>query len=679
MLLQLLFLLATAGHAFVDTRSWVGAAYAPAAAPGDMWLGSPFFEAYLPNIDRELGAAARHLKTTAIRVFLHTTVYESPASNLLRNVNTFLDVAASHNIGVGLVLFDACWNTANASATEECLPTAGRHNGCWYESPQAADMTTLDRFLPYVTDVVSTFGNDTRVLWLEIYNEPRAPNADFVFALRDAAYEWTRSMSPANPIISCWDDNVDTEVVDHHDYTPNFASEWRPAVYANVSKGAIITEAGSRWYQPPFVGDYGSTLLVINFLTALSSLEKSGAVPFVPGAMISWELYAGNSHTRWHWGSPDGAAEPAIAWCGNLFPDGTPVSYTEAGAIRRYVTGVDEFLFFNKFLPSPPSLLDGDAFLSVRAGATWEAALNVNDALFEAAVWVEEGGVISLIIRAGAVPPHIRKASSVERVRDGESRDPPTKRAAHGAAVTLPTPRTPQSETCTLGPLLNNTDACAGGPPGYRDLDVAHAPDPRSACAAACCAWSDCTAWVMRQLHGTDENCTDTLCCWLKPDCAPSQTSPVDGATAQFVAAPPGPPLPVGIRGYALTLNTTGESLTASRCDDAGSCSTLGTFNTSALAAGIIRGAWNMLRVVAQTDNGSGELRVAVYFNPTVPETGFVGIPAIDAKTVPVAPPPRLVFVDPQPLPAGGIVIGAGVADARVDYVSALPVSVFQT
>lgn len=83
-------------------------------------------------------------------------------------------------------------------------------------------------------------------------------------------------------------------------------------MYVNVTKGAVITEAGSRWYQPPFPGDQGSTLLVVNFLEALTARVASGTAPYVPGAMISWELMVGNSHTRWHWNSPDGAAEPAI-------------------------------------------------------------------------------------------------------------------------------------------------------------------------------------------------------------------------------------------------------------------------------------------------------------------------------------------------------------------------------
>lgn len=73
-------------------------------------------------------------------------------------------------------------------------------------------MTAIDRYEPYVTDVVQRFGNDTRVAWIEDYNEPRAPNADFVFALRDAAFTWASALQPTAPLISCWDDNNATEV-----------------------------------------------------------------------------------------------------------------------------------------------------------------------------------------------------------------------------------------------------------------------------------------------------------------------------------------------------------------------------------------------------------------------------------------------------------------------------------
>ena len=59
---------------------------------------------------------------------------------------------------------------ANLSAP--CVPKKGVHNGCWMTSPQDVERTSVERFKPYVTDIVSTFGHDPRVLWFETYNEP---------------------------------------------------------------------------------------------------------------------------------------------------------------------------------------------------------------------------------------------------------------------------------------------------------------------------------------------------------------------------------------------------------------------------------------------------------------------------------------------------------------------------
>ena len=42
--------------------------------------------------------------------------------------------------------------------------------------------------------------------------------------------------------------------------------------------------------------------------------------------------------------------EPAIPWSEHVSPDGSPASYFKAAAIRRYITGKDEFLFFDDFM-----------------------------------------------------------------------------------------------------------------------------------------------------------------------------------------------------------------------------------------------------------------------------------------------------------------------------------------
>ena len=227
-------------------------------------------------------------------------------------------------------------------------------------------------------------------------------------------------------------------------------------------------------------------------------------------------------------------------------------------------------------------------------------------------------------------------------------------------------------DSCPFGPVLNNTDVCSGGPVGYRDLSVAGTPDPLGACQAACCEWDQCTAWIVREFSGTDKNCTDTLCCWLKPNCDPSQTSPFSGATAAFRSQPPGPPLPLLSRGYAVQLNSTDNSLRVVRVEG-GVSALLGAFPLASLENGLVLEAWNLLRVVVSMESGALTLRV--FFNPMYPETGFVGNSS-DAFRTPVKLAPRLVAQDPQPLSPGAILFLAGGKEARADYITALPLSV---
>ena len=81
-----------------------------------------------------------------------------------------------------------------------------------------------------------------------------------------------------------------------------------------------------------------------------------------------------------------------------------------------------------------------------------------------------------------------------------------------------------------------------------------------------------------------------------------------------------------------------------------------------------------MLRVLVRGTGAS--LKIEVYFNPSVKETGFVGNSS-DAGRVFTPPPPRISVVDPSPLVGGGLALAAGGEDARFDYIAALPASVF--
>jgi len=100
---------------------------------------------------------------------------------------------------------------------------------------------------------------------------------------------------------------------------------------------------------------------------------RQAAGQTVPGVYLCWELMVGNSNCRWYWGTPDGAPEPAIPWCGLLWPDGSPVSWAEAEAIRSYTTGQRRALLFEDFqslADAPPKAPAGwQHFAEASAGA----------------------------------------------------------------------------------------------------------------------------------------------------------------------------------------------------------------------------------------------------------------------------------------------------------------------
>ena len=108
----------------------------------------------------------------------------------------------------------------------------------------------------------------------------------------------------------------------------------------------------------------------------------------------------------------------------------------------------------------------------------------------------------------------------------------------------------------------------------------------------------------------------------------------------------------------------------------AGTITKLGEFNLTSLENGLVRGAWNILRVLFNTSSDN-TLSINVFFNPMFPETGLTGDPDTDALVIPKPFPPRLSIQDINPLSPGGLMIAAGGSEIRVDYFSALPTMSF--
>ena len=100
---ELLFLLSVSCRALLDTSEWIGAEYTPARAGNQLWWW--YFDEYVDDLHRELGAAQKHYGMTTLRMFLHSMLYDADSEGLKRNMTRFLNISASYGIKVGVVLF----------------------------------------------------------------------------------------------------------------------------------------------------------------------------------------------------------------------------------------------------------------------------------------------------------------------------------------------------------------------------------------------------------------------------------------------------------------------------------------------------------------------------------------------------------------------------------------------
>lgn len=319
------------------------------------------------RIAREMAMAGK-IGLNALRVFLHYHPYEQDKALFLGRVEKFLGLADRSGIRIIYVFFDDVWY--GDDRVFQFVPIKGAHNGRWARSPLLKDraISNYPRFKAYVQDVIRAHATDGRVLAWEVWNEPennftpgQPIDVGFTREMMAQAFAWARGAGPVQPVIACWSGNTLSDVDNQHTYEA-------VGILPDAQRGTLVTEAGCRAWGDGESSN-GSPMEWIHWL----SERKRKHLP-VPGVFLTWELMAGNSHTRWHWSSKVGDPEPAIPWCGLLYPDGTPVSLAEAEAIRRYSLRDTQAVLLDDFQDNQ---LDGWNSL----GGTWKlnASGNVMD------------------------------------------------------------------------------------------------------------------------------------------------------------------------------------------------------------------------------------------------------------------------------------------------------------
>ena len=186
-------------------QDWpVGACYVPAYAINqfEMWQADTFDP---KAIDAEL-ADAESLGLNIVRIYLHEDLWYQDKDGFKSRIDQVLSIAGHHGIKV---TFTFCTNGGGAipvSLGKQPEPVRGNAWKQWVQSPSTEvlnDPSKWDSFKEYLQDILRTFGNDSRILYWCLYNEPEniKPGRDCM-AFLPSLYQWAWEVRPSQPLTS---------------------------------------------------------------------------------------------------------------------------------------------------------------------------------------------------------------------------------------------------------------------------------------------------------------------------------------------------------------------------------------------------------------------------------------------------------------------------------------------
>lgn len=322
-------------NAWYQEQPWlVGCNFIPSTAINqlEMWQWQTFDG---DRIDLELSWAA-DLGFNSVRVFLHDLLYAADPAGLKTRMRSFLNIAFLHGIRTVFVLFDDCWNQ-NPKLGMQPDPIPGVHNSGWVQSPgtqKVLDPSTWDVLQDYVVDVLSTFGQDRRILMWDLYNEPGNNNlGEQSLPLLQAVFRWAQAVRPDQPVTAgLW---------------ANFPELYR----FQYDSSDVITfhcyeDAESLEKQIQLLQESGRPVICTEYMARTRNSRFETHLPIFKRLRVgcfNWGLVSGRTNTIYPWGSPKGAPEPEV-WFHDIFrQDGTPFDPQEVEFIRAIIKQEEGF------------------------------------------------------------------------------------------------------------------------------------------------------------------------------------------------------------------------------------------------------------------------------------------------------------------------------------------------
>lgn len=309
-------------------HKWMsGADFIPSTAINqlEMWQADSFDP---KTIDKELGYA-EGIGFNTMRVFLYSLAWQQDKPGFKKRINEYLAIADKHHIKTMFVFFDDCWN-ADAKIGKQPAPKTGIHNSGWLQDPGNRLGTPGQEAMlkAYVTDVMTTFKNDKRILLWDLYNEPgNSKKKDASMDLLVKVFTWARAVNPSQPLsVGLWDwsfeklntyQALNSDVITYHDYTEEPSHLKTIQMLKTHGRPLICTEYMARTRNS-------------RFETVMPMLKKENV-----GA-LNWGFVAGKTNTIYAWDTPMPNGGEPQEWFHDIFrKDGTPYKPEEVELIKK--------------------------------------------------------------------------------------------------------------------------------------------------------------------------------------------------------------------------------------------------------------------------------------------------------------------------------------------------------
>ncbi len=322
-------------NSWYKAHRWIaGANFIPSSSINqlEMWQKETFDTA---TINREL-SWAENIGFNTMRVFLHSVVWKEDPVGFKKRIAQYLAIANRHHIQTIFVFFDDCWNKIPV-AGKQPEPKTGVHNSGWMQDPgdpMYKDISLFPMLEKYVTDVMSSFSKDKRILLWDLYNEPGNEGKKALsIPLLKNVFEWARKVNPDQPVTSgvwAWEleeinliQVENSDIITYHDYEEPESHQRVIQLLKLIGRPLICTEYMARTRNSRFS----------NILPLLKK-ENVGA--------INWGLVSGKTNTIFAWDTPMPNGDQPKEWFHDIFnKDGIPYKQDEIDLIKK-LTGKSE-------------------------------------------------------------------------------------------------------------------------------------------------------------------------------------------------------------------------------------------------------------------------------------------------------------------------------------------------